>query len=95
MVIGAGYEDAVAHQADERVGMSELRYRKGYMDILDLVITPTEEMTWEMWRYALLGIGSFMQQWEYIQLSFDVVALGTGRVGTGRVFQEDGVDAEQ
>ncbi len=88
IVIGAGYEDAAAHSLDERVGMQELRYKKGYMDTVDLMVHPTEEMTWEMWRYALLGIGDFMQDWEYVELSFDVVVLGVGQVGTGKVFQE-------
>ena len=59
------------------------------MDLVDLAVAPLEDMTWEMWRFALLGIGSFMRSWEYVELSFDVVVLGTGRVGVGRVFQED------
>ena len=59
------------------------------MDVVDVAVTPSEEMTWEMWRYALLGIGSFTQNREYVELSFDVVVLGSGRVWTGRVFQED------
>ncbi len=88
MVIGAGYEDAAAHQPDERVGIRELRYTKGYRDTVDLIVRPTEEMTWEMERYALLGVGGFMQDWEYVELSFDVVVLGVGHVGTGRVYKE-------
>lgn len=86
-VIGAGYDDAVAHRPDEKVGTQEIHYSRVYMDVVDLAVTPSEEMTWEMWRYALLGIRSFMQDWEYVELSFDVVVLGTGRVGIGRVFQ--------
>ncbi len=88
MVIGAGYEDAAAHQADERVGIRELRYTKRYKDTVDLIVRPTDEMTWETWRYALLGVGGFMQDWEYVELSFDVVVLGVGHVGAGKVYQE-------
>lgn len=91
MVIGAAYEDAAVHDPDKRVGTEEIHYRRGYMDLVDLAVTPTEEMTWEMWRFALLGVGGFMQDWEYVELSFDVVVLGTGRVGIGKVFQEDTV----
>lgn len=87
MVIGTAFEDAMAHRPDQRTGTQTLRYTQGYMDVVDLTIAPTEAMTWEMWGYALLGIGSFMQKWEYVELSFDVVVLGLGRVGTGRVFQ--------
>ena len=57
---------------------------------MDLAVTPREGMTWEMWRFALLGIGAFMQGWEYVELSFDVVVVGLGRLGSGRVFQEGG-----
>ena len=94
-VIGAGYDDAAAHRPDEKVGTQEILYKRGYMDLVDLAVSPSEEMTWEMWRYALLGIGSFMRKWEYVELSFDVVVLGVGRVGIGRVFQEDTVGLDR
>lgn len=89
MVIGAAYEDAATHEPNEKTGTQELRYRQGYMDLVDLVMTPTEETTWEMWRFALLGVGNFMQTWEYVELTFDIVVPGVGRVGVGRVFQID------
>ena len=89
MVMGTAYDDAVDHQPNEIAGTQELRYEKGYMDAVDLVITPKEGTAWQTWISALLGIGGFMQQWEYIGLTFNVV-LGLGRMGTGRVFQEDG-----
>ena len=88
MVIGAAYEDATAHRPDEKTGTHALRYRKGYVDVVNLAIVPTEDMTWEMWAFALLGIGSFMQRWEYVELSFDVVVPELGRVGSGMLFQE-------
>lgn len=55
---------------------------------MNLEFTPTEEMTWGVWETALLGIGGFFQKWEYVALSFDVVAPEVGRLGTGRVFRE-------
>ena len=88
MVVGAAYEDATAHRPDEKTGTRTLRYSQGYMDIVNLAMSPTEDMTWETWGFALLGIGSFFQEWEYVELSFDVVVLGSGRVGTGMVFQD-------
>lgn len=94
MVIRAGYEDAAAHEPDEPIGLHELRYQRGYMDSVDLVLTPEEEMTWEMWRFALQGVGSFMQEWEYVELTFDVVVLGLGRVGVGKVFQDEGLGSD-
>lgn len=78
MVIGAGYEDATAHQPDNKIDTQELRYSERYVDSVDMVVRPREEMTWETWRYALLGIGKFMQNWEYVELSFDIVVLGLG-----------------
>ena len=94
MVIGTAYEVTANHGQDEKIEMHELRFAEGYMDIVDLTVAPTEDMTWGTLRYALLGIGSFMQRWEYVTLKFDVVVPEFGRVGTGRVFQEerDGLD---
>ncbi|KAF6217830.1 hypothetical protein HO133_006241 [Letharia lupina] len=95
MVIGAGYEDAAAHQPDNEIDTQELRYSERYVDRVDMVVRPREEMTWETWRYALLGIGKFMQNWEYVELSFDIVVLGLGRVGIGRLFREGGTGLDR
>lgn len=91
MVIGTAYQDATAHEPDDKVGTQELRYSKAYMDVVNLEFTPTDEMTWDTWKIALLGIGGFFQRWEYVALSFDVVTPEAGRLGTGRVFQEERV----
>lgn len=91
MVIGDSYRDAAAHPPEEEIGMQALHYHDGYVDSVNLAINPNEEMTWKTWIYALLGIERFMQRREYVELSFDVVVLGLRRVGTGRVFQEDGI----
>lgn len=88
MVIGTAYEDATSHRQDEKTGTRTLRYSQGYMDIVNLTMSPTEDMTWETWAFTLLGIGNFFQEWEYVELSFDVVVPGQGRVGTGMVFQD-------
>ena len=88
MVIGAAYQDATAHRPDERTGTHTLRYTQMYMDIVDLTIAPTMDMTWEMCAFALLGIGSFLQKWEYVELSFDVEVPELGRVGTGTMFRD-------
>ena len=61
-----------------------------YLDVVDLIVEPKEEMTWEMWKFATLGIGSFVQKWEYVELSFDVVVTGVGMVATGKLVQEEG-----
>ena len=88
MVIGTAYEDATAHRPDEKTGTRTLRYSQGYMDVVNLAMSPTGDMTWETWTFALLGIGSFFQRWEYVELSFDVEVPELGRVGTGMVFQD-------
>ena len=93
MVIGAAFQDASAHPLDENVGTYELRYSNRYMDAVDLVVTPTERgMTWETWGFASLGIGSFVQRWEYVELTFDVLIQDVGRVGSGMLFQEERAD---
>ncbi len=50
-------------------------------------------MKWQMWRFAVLGLGAFMELWDNVWLSFDVEVEGVGgRVGTGYVFKNfDGV----
>ena len=89
MVIGTAYAAATAHrQPDEKTGERTLRYSKRYTDVVDLTMAPMTEMTWEMWGFALLGIGSFMQRWEYVELSFDVVVEDLGKVGLGMVYQD-------
>ena len=88
MVIGTAYEDATAHRQDEKIGTRTLRYSEGYVDVMDLAMSLTGDMTWEIWALALLGIGSFMQKWEYVELSFDVVVSELGRVGIGMLYQQ-------
>lgn len=45
-------------------------------------------MKWQMWRFAILGLGAFMQRWDNVWLSFDVEVVGVpGRVGTGYLFK--------
>ena len=88
MVVGNAYADATSHRPDEKTGTHTLRYSQGYMEVVDLTMTPTGDMTWEIWGFALLGIGSFMQKWEYVELSFDVVVPELGRVGIGMVYQD-------
>lgn len=58
------------------------------MRTVDLVLLPEPTMNWHMWRYAVLGLGAFMQLWDNVWLSFDVEVAGVeGRVGTGYVFK--------
>ena len=59
------------------------------MDTVDLVLTPTDDLTWVMLRFALLGLGSFMQRWEYVELYFNIGVDGEGQVATGQLFQDE------
>ena len=70
--------------------MQALHYHEGYVDSVSLAIDPNEEMTWRTWRYALLGIESFMQRREYVELSFDVVVLGLRGWGSEECFKRTG-----
>ena len=86
MVLDKAYVDATAHRPYDLVGTQTLRYTQLHTDVVDLKLTPTEELTWEVWIFALLGIETFFEKWEYVALSFDVLGSEVGRVGTGMVF---------
>lgn len=89
VLISSAFEDALAHSPDERTGTQKLRYSLEDTDVVELEFTPTEEMEWGIWVAGLLGIGGFFDRWEYVTLKFDVLAPGLGRLGTGRVFQQE------
>ncbi|KAL9070343.1 MAG: hypothetical protein Q9161_004901 [Pseudevernia consocians] len=87
-VLAAAFKDAASHSPDLGIGTAKLQYSEKYVNTVDLVLLPEPTMNWQMWRFAVLGLGAFMQLWDNVWLSFDVeVDEVRGRVGTGYVFK--------
>lgn len=86
--LDAALEDAAAHPPLAKIGTRKLQYSSRYINTVDVVLLPELQMDWQMWRFALLALDTFMTLWDNVWLSFDVEVEGYGsRVGTGYVFK--------
>ncbi|KAF6225900.1 hypothetical protein HO133_009903 [Letharia lupina] len=87
-VLYAAFQDAASHPPELDIAATKLQYSRKYVNTVDVVLLPESAMKWEMWRFAVLGLGAFMQWWDNVWLSFDVEVVGVvGRVATGYVFK--------
>lgn len=87
-VLNAALADAAKHLSDAKIGTEKVQYSKRFINTVDVVLLPEKEMNWQMWRWAVLGLDTFMQMWENVWLSYDVEVAGyEERVGTGYVFK--------
>ena len=86
--LDAALADAANHPSDEKIGTKKKEYSRSFIKRVDVVLLPEEEMSWQMWRWTVLGLDTFMQMWENVWLSYDVEVAGyEERVGTGYVFK--------
>lgn len=87
-VLYAAFQDAASHPPELDIAATKLQYSRKYVNTVDVVLLPESAMKWEMWRFAVLGLGAFMQWWDNVWLSFDVEVVGVvGRVATGYIFK--------
>lgn len=92
LVLKQARDDALFyhHRAEVPMGEHNFIYRDGtaYREALELTFTPGSVMTWDLWYESALGIADFFEEFEYVELAFDVL-IGGGKgyavVGNGSI----------
>ena len=79
----AALGDVVIHRDQGRVEVSQpLEYAWG---TVELSINPTGSMRWKEMLYLVRMLHAWWEEYESVDMNFDVVMEGTGTVGTGRL----------
>ena len=81
--ITAALGDVVIHRDQGRIGARPpLEYAWG---TVELSVNPTGSMRWLDLFYLVRMLHAWWEEYESVDMNFDVVVEGTGTVGTGRL----------